>query len=90
MVVESGNHGESDDTGLTPDEATQLINKRNHAQPPSITGLALLRTIDFWILFSIMSLCKCPFIGQGVVNRTTPVTGVGIMCKRLHSLREGG
>ena len=54
-----GNHEGSDDTTLTPGEATQLIRKNDHGRLPGITGLALLRTIDFWLLFCIMSLCKC-------------------------------
>ena len=58
-ATESGYHEESGEMSSTPDEATQLIGKNNLSQPPSITGLALLRTIDFWILFCIMSLCKC-------------------------------
>ena len=57
-ATESGNNQESDDADLTPDETTQLISKNDLAQPPSITGLVLLRTIDFWILFCIMSLCE--------------------------------
>ena len=57
-TIESDDREGSDDTDLTSDEATQLISKNDHRQPPSITGLALFRTIDFWILFSIMSLCE--------------------------------
>ena len=57
-ATESGNNEESGDASLTPDETTQLINKDDHAQPPNITGLVLLRTIDFWVLFCIMSLCE--------------------------------
>ena len=58
-AAESGDREESDNTSLTPDEATQLITKNNRAQLPSTAGLALLCTIDFWILFCVMSLCEC-------------------------------
>ena len=58
-TTESGNHQELGDEGSTPDETTRLISKEEHMQPPSINGLVLLRTVDFWILFSIMSLCEC-------------------------------
>ena len=57
-IVESDNHRESNDTSFTPNETTQLIGKDDYTQHPSVTGLALIRTVDFWILFSIMSLCK--------------------------------
>jgi hypothetical protein len=58
MITESDNHGESNDTSLAPNETTQLIGKDDHTQHPNITGLALIRAVDFWILFCIMSLCK--------------------------------
>ena len=53
------NHGGSNDTGVTPNETTQLINKDDYTQHTSISGIALMRTVDFWILFCIMSLCEC-------------------------------
>ena len=58
-TTESGDHQESDDGDSNPEETAQLIGKEEHMQPPSINGLVLLRTLDFWILFSIMSLCEC-------------------------------
>ena len=64
----SDNHERSDDTSFTPDETTQLISKDDHTRPPSITGLVLLCTIDFWILFSIMSLCECSVVDSRVIN----------------------
>lgn len=58
-TIESDNHGEPDDTGFTPNETTQLIRKDDYTQRPSISGLALVRTVDFWLLSFIMSLCEC-------------------------------
>jgi len=55
-TTESANHGEPDDVNFSPNETTQLISKDDNLQQTSITGLALTRTIDFWILFCIMSL----------------------------------
>jgi len=57
-TTEGDDHAESGETSLVLNETTQLISKNEQTQPPSITGLALMRTIDFWILFSIMSLCE--------------------------------
>ena len=53
------NQEESNDTSFTPDETTQLISKNNRTELLNITGIDLLRTIDFWILFCIMSLREC-------------------------------
>ena len=39
---------------LIPNEASSLI-KGNRSQPPAITGLALMCSADFWILFWIKS-----------------------------------
>jgi len=58
-TIESNNYGEPNDTSFTPNETTQLIGKKDHTQHLTINGLALMRTVDFWILFCIMSLCKC-------------------------------
>ena len=57
-AVECRNDRESDDTSSAPDETSQLISKRDHTQRRSISGLALVRTVDFWILFCIASLCE--------------------------------
>lgn len=54
VTAEDGGEGRSDDT----DETTQLIRKDGEMQRPDITGLVLMRTLDFWIIFSIMSLCE--------------------------------
>ena len=59
-TTESGNQEEPDGTSFTPlNEATQLISKNDHAEPHNISGLAMMRTVDFWLLFWIMSLCEC-------------------------------
>lgn len=55
VSVEDGGEGDSDDTS----ETTQLIRKDGQVQRPDITGLVLMNTLDFWVLFSIMSLCEC-------------------------------
>ena len=47
----------NDDTSSIPDETTQLISNDDHTKRPSISGLALMRTVDFWLLSCIMSLC---------------------------------
>lgn len=57
-AVENGDRRETDEPSPTPDETSQLISKHHHTQHPGITGLALMCTVDFWILFSIMSLCE--------------------------------
>lgn len=59
-VNENDGREEPDDGSSLPNETTQLIGKNDHDQPLSITGLALMRTIDFWVLFWFMSLCECP------------------------------
>lgn len=52
-----GNGGEEPDvTGS--DETTRLIRKNDNDKPLCDSGLALMRTIDFWILFWFMSLCE--------------------------------
>lgn len=58
-ITENGDREESDGPSLAPNEASQLITKDNYAQSPNITGLALMRSIDFWILFWIVSFCEC-------------------------------
>ena len=57
-TTESVHREESADTSFTPNETTNLISKNDQTRPLDITGLALLRTVDFWILFWIMSLCE--------------------------------
>jgi hypothetical protein len=56
-TTESGSREEPDDTDLN--ETTELIRKNDRGQPLNISGLALMRTIDFWILFWFMSLREC-------------------------------
>jgi hypothetical protein len=56
-TTESGSREEPDDTGSN--ETTELIRKDDYDQSPSINALALMRTIDFWILFWFMSLREC-------------------------------
>lgn len=58
-ITENDDREESGDPSLAPNEASQLIAKNNYAQSPNITGLALMRSIDFWILFWIVSFCEC-------------------------------
>lgn len=55
VSVEDGGQGASDDAS----ETAQLIRKDGHTQPADITGLALMRTVDFWVMFWIMSFCEC-------------------------------
>ena len=57
-TAESDCDEESDDLNPTPDEDSQLIMTKP-AQPSNITGLAMVRTVDFWVLFWIVSLCEC-------------------------------
>lgn len=57
-TTESDVREESNTPNSTPSETSQLIIKNSHAQLPDITGLAMMRTIDFWILFWIVSLCE--------------------------------
>ena len=50
---------EPDDTSSLPNETTSLVKKDDRGRPLNITGLALMRTPDFWILFWFMSLREC-------------------------------
>jgi len=74
-TTECGNDEGSIDTSFNPDETTQLISKHGHTQLPNITGLALVRTIDFWLLFCIMSLLA----GSGMMW----INNVGLMARAL-------
>ena len=58
-VATENDRGGPDDGNPPPNENTRLIRKNDHPKPLNITGLALMRTIDFWVLFWIMSLCEC-------------------------------
>ncbi|KAF9782320.1 major facilitator superfamily domain-containing protein [Thelephora terrestris] len=78
-TIESDRREEQDDTTSPPNETTQLISKSDHTQLPSITGLTLMRTIDFWVLFWIMSL----LIGSGIMW----INNVGLMARAL-ALKE--
>lgn len=62
------------DARLPPDETTRLIRK---ARPLNINGLTLIRTPDFWILFSTMSLLT----GSGIMW----MNNVGLMARALAS-----
>ena len=84
VTIEGNNREEPDDTSLLQNETTQLIRRDDRAKSPSITGLTLIRTIDFWILFCIMSLCECFCHKTGVFNRNAQVTGSGIMCEQRY------
>lgn len=55
VAIENDDVEESND----PNESSQLIMKNGRVQPPDITGLEMMRTIDFWVLFWIVSLCEC-------------------------------
>lgn len=59
-TTENDGRDESDGGSSPPNETTQLIRNNDHDQPLSITGLALMCTVDFWVLFWFMSLCECP------------------------------
>jgi len=74
-IIENNNHGESNDADFTPNETTQLIGKDHHVQHPGINGLALMCTVDFWILFCIMSLLT----GSGIMW----INNVGLMARAL-------
>ena len=63
------------------DETTQLIRKSDHDKPPNITGMALMGTVDFWILFWFVSLCECLFQKSPAANQSTQVIGSGVMCE---------
>ena len=67
-MTESGEREEQDGTSSTPNETTQLISKSDHAEPPNITGLAMMRTIDFWLLFWIMSFCEYLCYGVRIID----------------------
>ncbi|KAF9652133.1 MFS general substrate transporter [Thelephora ganbajun] len=75
VTTGGNNNEESGHTNFTPNETTRLIHKNDHTQSPSITGLALMRTIDFWILFCIMSLLT----GSGIMW----INNVGLMARAL-------
>ena len=52
------NGGESTSPRFIPDETSGLIVK-NPPRRPDLNGLAMVRTIDFWVLFWITSLREC-------------------------------
>ena len=54
-AIENDDHGESDEFYS---ERDYPMDKGDHTQRPCISGLALMRTGDFWILFCIISLCE--------------------------------
>jgi hypothetical protein len=59
-TIDDDNQEESDDVGFAlDDETSELIRGNKHAPPLNIAGLAMMRTIDFWILFWTMSLREC-------------------------------
>ena len=62
------NCDELDNPILTPNEASLLLVKNIPSRQLDITGLTMLRTIDFWILFWIVSLCECLRCDTGVVR----------------------
>jgi hypothetical protein len=59
---------EQNNPNPTPNETSRLIAKSDRERPPSITGLAMASTTDFWILFWIVSLCECPVVKLRVVG----------------------
>jgi hypothetical protein len=52
----------SDDSLFEADETSQLLtkSKKAPAQSRDLDGLGMIRTLDFWVLFWIMSLRECP------------------------------
>jgi len=74
-TVEDGDPADSDDASLPPGETTQLIRKDGRIERPDITGLVLMRTVDFWIIFWIMSL----LCGTGIMW----INNVGLMARAL-------
>lgn len=58
--TESDDQGGPSSTSSTPNEISPLITKDAHKQPPNVAGLAMMSTVDFWVLFWIMSLRECP------------------------------
>ena len=58
MTTESGYDEESDALNPTPDETSRMI-MSERVEPPNISGLAMVRTVDFWVLFWTVSLCEC-------------------------------
>jgi len=79
-TTESDVREESDTPSSSPSETSQLIIKNSHAQPPNITGLAMMRTINFWILFWIVSL----LCGSGIMW----INNIGLMARAL-ALKDG-
>jgi hypothetical protein len=60
--AESGVRVGPGNPSIVPDEASQLIPKDVRADPArrrDLDGLTMMRTIDFWVLFWIMSLREC-------------------------------
>lgn len=74
-ISENDGQEESNDPSLVPDENSQLLVKNVSAPPPSIAGLAMIRTADFWILFWIVSLLS----GSGIMW----INNVGLMARAL-------
>lgn len=58
-----------------PDETTQLLAKDTPVQLSGIDSLAMIRTVEFWILFWIMSLLA----GSGIMW----INNVGLMARAL-------
>ena len=58
-IPEDSDGEEDDDAGSTSDEIAPFIITQDSIKPPSITGLDMIRTVDFWVLFWFLSLRKC-------------------------------
>jgi hypothetical protein len=56
--TESDNGDELEDLCTISEETSQLISKIDPPRPLDLHGLAMIRTIDFWILFCTKSLRK--------------------------------
>lgn len=72
---ERDDQAERNDSILTQNETSQLIIKNIPTESRSLDSLAMIRTIDFWILFWIVSLLS----GSGVMW----MNNVGLMARAL-------
>lgn len=71
-----GNHrNEPNDQISTPNETSRLLVGNTSAQLPGIGSLTMIRTIDFWILFWIVSLLS----GSGIMW----INNLGLMARAL-------
>lgn len=89
-------------TSSIPDEITHETRQRSRSSRrsfgmgakmlydglPNIHGRALFFSGDFWLVFTILSLCTCSFLLSSVIKLTRRVvSGTGLMCRSYFVFR---